>query len=389
MMTKKDSSLGKFYQKITRFFFLKKNSPLMWGIFLLGGVGLVLWWISAPRDIVIGVVYSTNPSEQFMESKMLSAARAYADWYNETARGRKIRLVTATYLADPTVALGELKEQGALAVLGFPTSTSALEALPAAAHYKLPLISPSASSSLLSQGDDWFFRARSSTAEDARQMIALFGKVGITEIALISYSGNPGYVMPLLWDLKKRGEPRIARELFDLSIMDLEPFVDENPFDAPQGVLVVGPPIYSLWVAQKARYLWPSSEIVLSAWSLVGVIPEKSGDFPLEFSILGGDVFFSFLVDPEHPFVRYWNNRFVPGVDIQVNNTYLAFTLLLEALKESDFTGGDTLRERLGEYRKLSGLAGEEVEIDRYGDAHGTYFLYRFGPGGYEEVVSQ
>ena len=319
---------------------------------------------------------------------MLSAARAYADWYNESSRGRKIRLVTATYFVDPTVALGELKEQGALGVIGFPTSTSAIEALEVAEHYKLPLISPSASSSFLSQKDDWFFRMRSSTAEDARQMITLFRSIGVTEITLISYSGNPGYVMPFLWDLKRRGEPRIARELYDLSIMDLEPFIDENPLDAPQGVFVVGPPIYSLWVAQKARYLWPSSKIILSGWSLVGVVPEKSSDFPLDFSILGGDSFFPFLVDTGHPFVQYWNSRFIPGVDIQVNNTYLAMTLLLEALKDTGYAGGEPLRQSLAQYRKLSGLAGE-MEIDRYGDAHAKHFLYRFGPRGYEEVMPE
>ncbi len=388
MITKQSFSLRKLYQKVPLLGCLNKVSSPVWGALLLSGCIFLFWWVMLPRDIVIGVAYSTNPSDQFMESKMLNAARAYADWHNENTRGRKIRLLTATYFVDPTVALGELKEQGALGVIGFSTSTTALEALEAAEHYKLPMVSPSASSSLLSRKDDWLFRVRSSTAEEARQLITLFASVGIAEITLISSSGNPGYVMPLLWDLKKRGEPRVARELYDLDIMNLEPFVDENPFDAPQGVLVVGPPIYALWVAQKARYLWPSSEIVLSPWSLVGLIPEKSSDLPFGFSVLGTDTFFPFLVDPEHPFVRYWNSRFVPRVDTLVNGTYLAMILLLDALKDTGYEGGEPLRESLRKYRKLSGIAGD-VEIDRYGDAHATHFLYRLAPGGYEEVVQK
>ena len=380
-----------FYQKTPEFLAAKtKRLSFSVRIFLFllvfsGGVFL-LERALFPSEIVIGLAYSTNPSNQFIESRLFSAARAYVDWHNETFRGRKIRLVAATYLADPTAALGELKEKGALGVISFSSSSASLEALSGAAHYKLPLVSTSASSSLLSQRDDWFFRVRCSTAEDARETISLFGALGISEIALVSFSGNPGYVVPFVWDIKKRGEPRIAREFYDLSLMDLEPFRDENPFMSPPGVLVVGPPVYSLWIAQKAHYLWPSAEIVFSFWSLAGVIPEKSDDFPLDFSILGGDTFFPFLVDPEHPFVRYWNSRFIPGVDTLINNTYLAFTLLLEALEDTNFSGGEDLRRSLGQYRKLSGLAGE-IEIDRYGDAHGNYFLYRFGPEGYEEVL--
>lgn len=380
-----------FYQKTTEFLAAKtKRLPPSIRIFLfllvLSGGVMLLGKILFPSEIVIGLAYSTNPSNQFMESRMFSAARAYVDWHNETSRGRKIKLVTANYLMDPTAALGELKEKGALGVIGFTISTASLEALPGAAHYQLPLISVTTSTSLLSQKEDWFFRVHPSTAEEARETISMFEALGIFEINLVSFSGNPGYVVPLVWDIKKRGEPRIAREFFDLSIMEMEPFRDVAPFSAPLGILVVGPPIYSLWIAQKAHYLWPSAKIVFSLWSLMGLIPEKSSDFPLEFTVFGGDTFFPFLVNTEHPFVRYWDSRFISGVDALVNNTYLAFTLLLDALEDADFAGGETLRQSLGRYRKIPGLAGE-IEMDRYGDAHAKYFLYRFNPQGYEEVL--
>ncbi|HPJ26772.1 MAG TPA: hypothetical protein PLW97_11210 [Synergistaceae bacterium] len=384
MKTDVRSFPGQFYQKILRAFLPQKSFLLLGALFLGGGI-LFLWFPHYPREIVIGLAYSTNPENQFMESRMFSSARAYVDWHNENTRGKKIRLVTASYLMDPTVALGELKEQGALGIVGFSSSSSVMEGLDAAVFYELPLVAVSASSSFLSRKDDWLFRVRSSTAEDAREIISLFGSEGISEIALVSFSGNPGYVVPFVWDLKKRGEPRVAREFFDLSLMEREPFRDENPFSAPRGVLVVGPPVYSLWIAQKARYLWPSSQIVLSQWSLAGMIPEKNEDFPLDFSVLGADTFFPFLVNKQHPFVRYWESRFAPGVDTLVNNTYLAFSLLLDALKESGFSGGEELRQSLAQYRKLSGLAGE-IEIDHYGDAHAAYYLYRFGPRGYEKV---
>lgn len=302
---------------------------------------------------------------------MLAAAKTYVEWHNRF-REPRIRLEVASYLRSPVAALVELRRRGAVAVLGFTTSDTGLDAVSAAERLGLPLIAVSASTSMLAGKDDWFFRVQPSTRVDSSAYSRLFRFRNIGTLAVVATWDNAPYVFSFIRDIYVKGVPRI---LGPFRLSEIQHADRALAALDPDGVLVVGPTPFSIWVSQRVSKLWPRAELFLSLWSVTGLL---SPEYPL----LGKPFFFSTVFSPlalsgEHPFVAAWRDEYAADLTFSVHRTFLALELFRQAAMEVKENTAASLRNALAVSRHVEGPGGSVI-MDRYGDAHAEPFFFRW-----------
>lgn len=104
-----------------------------------------------------------------------------------------IELVQADSRCDPKsakTAMQSLIDKGVVAVIGDGCSSASLAALPLANNNKIPMVSPSASSTALSIPNDYFFRVIPSDNYQAKYMAQAIRAKGITNVAVF-YTNEP------------------------------------------------------------------------------------------------------------------------------------------------------------------------------------------------------
>lgn len=104
-----------------------------------------------------------------------------------------VELVQADSQCNPKVArtaMQSLIDQGVVAVIGDGCSSASLAALTIANSNKIPMVSPSASSTTLSIANDYFFRVIPSDNYQAAYIAQAIRKQGITHVAVF-YTNEP------------------------------------------------------------------------------------------------------------------------------------------------------------------------------------------------------
>jgi branched-chain amino acid transport system substrate-binding protein len=104
-----------------------------------------------------------------------------------------IQLIQADSQCSPKtakVAMQSLIDQGVVAVIGDGCSSASLAALTLANSNKIPMVSPSASSTALSIANDYFFRVVPSDNYQAAYIAQAIRKKGITRVAVF-YTNEP------------------------------------------------------------------------------------------------------------------------------------------------------------------------------------------------------
>lgn len=302
---------------------------------------------------------------------MFAAAKTYVEWHNRF-REPKIRLEVASYLQSPVAALLELQRRGAVAVLGFTTSDTGLDAASVAERLEMPLIAVSASTSMLAGKDDWFFRVQPSTRADSSAYSRLFRFRSIRTLAVVATWDNAPYVLAFVRDLYVKGSPRILGPFLLSEIQQADGALAALN---PDGILVVGPTPFSIWASQRATKLWPRAELFLSLWSVTGL------GFR-EYSLLDRPFLFSTAFSPlaiseEHPFVVAWREEYTADVTFTVHRTFLALELFRLAVEDVERGNAASFRESLAMSRHIEGPGGDVI-MDRYGDAHAQPRFFRW-----------
>ena len=104
-----------------------------------------------------------------------------------------IEIVQADSRCDPKTAktaMQSLIDKGVIAVIGDGCSSASLAALPLANNNKVPMVSPSASSTALSIPNDYFFRVIPSDNYQAKYIARAIRAKGITNVAVF-YTNEP------------------------------------------------------------------------------------------------------------------------------------------------------------------------------------------------------
>lgn len=337
--------------------------------------GLLFYKLSTPV-VIIGVAVNEKVAFSAPEGAMLSVIKSYVLWHN-SSRGDSYRLQVevATFGDDVAEAVNELSGRGAAVVVGFPLSWEAAAAAEAAERFEIPVVSPSASSSAMSDRDDWFFRMATDTDKEGKALARLMSFLNLDGPIVYRSPYNDAYVNSLVEDLER---------LSDTTPSGVVVYPDmAGDSLSGDGVVIIAEPSRSYWILQDVLLHYPPVPIFLSRWSQVS-------DFQYFFDIAGADFYFSSVYDPtsipEGDFVRFLLNEREVNMGVFSRYTVAAMTYLASVLDEDPRARGKELRVMLSRPRTVEG-PGWTLELNRYGDVESEIRVYRFKDGSVEEVM--
>lgn len=289
--------------------------------------------------------------------------------------GRPIELLVRDDGQDPDMARRvdeELMASGVIAIIGHMTSEISLAVLPLINSKLTVMISPTASSAMLSGQKDFFFRVFEAVDRETVQLAswAKMEGLGLKSMVVLYDLDNRAYAEDYAQRFQKAYtelngqvlamiglESSRALDAFELSqrIRSLE----------PDGVLLVLNSMDTAFVLQHLRASGWRGTAFASKWSMTKEILEQ-GNKASEglYSIT------NFL--PEHPSQRYRSfregflKRFRREPDFPAASGYEAAQLLFIAYEEA-LSGGKRLAEAITRIGQFEGLQSR-IHLDEFGD---------------------
>lgn len=274
-------------------------------------------------------------------------------------------------------ALKSLADLGVVAVIGHMLSTQCLEVLPLLQEFDLPLISPVASSSLLSGKKDLFFRMRPDTDTPSRALARYLAAKGWRRVAVAYDAKNPSYTSPWVSVFSE------AMTSLGGQVLIREPFsaLDDVPLtlsilrllnDAPDAVLIVASATDTARLVHRLTRFRPEARLFGVGWAQTDRLLTDGGssveqlflatnDPPVEAPPLARD------------FVHAYRKRFGATPSFAAARGYDAVRFLAMAL---EVTQGrrEKLAETLSQPRVFEGVLGR-LAMDGFGDVHGESYL--------------
>ncbi len=274
-------------------------------------------------------------------------------------------------------ALKSLAALGVVTVIGHMLSTQCLEVLPLLQELDLPLISPVASSSLLSGKKDLFFRMRPDTDAPARALARYLVAKGWRRVAVTYDAKNPSYTSPWVSAfseaLTSLGGQVLIREPFSpLDDVPLTLSILRLLNDAPDAVLIVASATDTARVVRRLVRFKPEARLFGVGWaqtdrlltdggSSVEQLVLATNDPPVEAPPLARD------------FVHAYRSRFGVTPSFASARGYDAVRFLSMALEKTQGRR-EGLAEALSQPRVFEGVLGP-LAMDGFGDAHGQSYL--------------
>lgn len=357
---------------------LRRLAPLLAaGVLLAGGLGLVLWQRRQPVLVAVGIDLPLVPGAAIDPTD-----RHTADLYLEEHPGTRIRLVNHLNAPDPArgpASIAALKRQGVQFFITTQASNLAVPSLSQFADGRALAINVSATSTQLSDRDDYFLRIIPDLAQEqraiARQLQAMPGR----RLLVLQDTGNRAYTDPafrvLSAELARSGRWQIVRH--QLPLASFSPQQHRSLLSGDHDVLYVLaggfiPVIGNL--AQLFHTLHPQAPILLTPWARSPAILESAG--PAAGQILVSSIFPARNTDPrvDHYFSRF-ERRFAYPPHAMGLSTRQALEVLDRALASGASTPAAVKRYLLSKPEHSTSLG--VIRFNRYGDVQSTYHFFR------------
>jgi branched-chain amino acid transport system substrate-binding protein len=227
----------------------------------------------APREaIVVGFVASLSGMDYMLGVEGRNAALLFVDELNAAGGvgGRKLRLEVRDLASDDAASpllARELVDAGAVAIVGFYSSSSALKALPVLDDCQVPAISPTSTAAELSGRDDCFFRTIMTSARDPLVLGARMRESGQSRILFIAAAYNKPYYETYLRGLEPLvgiAGPVLYGKLPEIDYGRIEELARDPGYDA---VMIVASSLDSGTIAQKLAQRGLRKPLYLSGWA--------------------------------------------------------------------------------------------------------------------------
>ncbi len=311
-----------------------------------------------------------------------NGARLAVEEINERGgiAGRRLELIVENdegTVEGAQKALRFLAGHGVVAAIGCMLSTQCLGVLPLLQELELPLISPVASSPLLSGKKDFFFRMRPDTDTPARALARYLSAKGWRRVAVIYDARNPTYTEPWVSVFFE------ALVFFGGEVLIREPFstLDDVPTtlsilrllnDAPDVILIVASATDTARIVRRLAAFQTTVRLFGVGWAQTDRLLTDGGH-QVERLVLATN-------DPpieEAPsareFVRAYRKRFGLSPTFAAARGYDALRFLAAALHVTQGRR-ENLVEALSRSYAFDAVLGR-LAIDAFGDAHGEGYL--------------
>ncbi len=295
-------------------------------------------------------------------------------------RGRPVMLLVQNdegTLEGAKRARETLMRQGASVIIGHMLSTQCLNALMTLEDLPIPLVSPVASSALLSGKKDTFFRLRPDTEAPTRLLARHLTARGLKRAGVLYDTKNPGYTEPWLDGFAEAfkalgGEIVFIRGFFELdagSALSFAQYVlQKNPdalllvASAEETARLVVPVVHGGVRASLFGVGWAQTDrLIAQAGQAAEAIVLATNDPPLEETATAQE------------FVRSYQKRFGVLPAFAAARSYDTVRFLVQALESAEGRP-ERLREALAQPKEFEGVFGRMV-MDPYGDVHAESYL--------------
>jgi len=306
--------------------------------------------------------------------------------------GRPVELLIRDDKQDPKEALRmdeELIGQGVIAIIGHMTSAMSMAAKPLIDSKKVLMISPTTSSTVLSQQKDFFFRVYE-TIEGATKTLPefVFRKRGVRTLGAVYDLSNRSYTEDVYTQFRSHYESLGGKILLSETFISgkdklFSPLVQRIRDTRPQGLFILSSASDTAMICQQVYKLNLKAQLILSGWSLTEEFPALGGR-----SVEGAFGITAFDPGNQTPkyleFEKRFRNRFGQGHGFPGLCGYEAAQVLFKAYEEAK---GEVskLPETILRIKTFQGLQGE-IQIDEYGDAHRRKFITAIEGGKFKVI---
>jgi len=334
-----------------------------------------------PKDIVVGFVASLSGIDYMLGIEGRNAALLFVQELNSAGGigGRKLALEIRDLSSDDSrapAAAKELVDLGAAAFIGFYSSSSALKALPALQEARIPIISPTSTSTDLSGKDDVFFRTIMTSAQDPIVLGKQMRDLGQSRALFIAAAYNKPYYETYRMGLEPSTTiigPIYYGTLKELDYGKISSLAKDPGYEA---VMIVASSLDTGTIAQNLALRGLQKPLYLSGWagnedvitygggavegaSLVHQVDvEQSKESALAVKYRA-----AFGIEPSYGAVETWDSMF----------------LLVEGLRAAK-GNPQRLYQALKAIREFEGTSGK-IRMDSFGDATRSLYTKRIQGG--------
>nr|WP_320193142.1 ABC transporter substrate-binding protein [uncultured Desulfobacter sp.] len=365
---------------------LKQNILLLFFVVCLQGCG-------TQEPIRIGFITGTSGHMADMGISARYALQLAVAQCNEAGgiHGRRVELIIKDNQHDADAAIKdvqELIELGVDAMIGPMSSTIATAIVPYLNQSRMVTVSPTATTTLLSGQDDYFFRV-CPTADTQAQVNADYQiqSGNMQRITVAFHRGNPSFCESFIENFKKTfqaggGEINSVISFTSEDGRSFFEIADELLANKPDGILVVANAMDSAMLCQQIRKINSTVKITLSSWSASQRFIEL-GSQAVEGSTLPISVDWNSTAPRYKKFKNDFYSRYRLEPGIGSLNGYNAGQVVLTSLKARK--SGKNLKETILLLGEFNGLQ-RKIKFDAYGDMKGGVFMYTIRNHKFEAV---
>lgn len=306
--------------------------------------------------------------------------------------GRRIELKIEDDLGTPEgarAAENRLIDSGVVAVIGHYTSNQTLEGYAVTQQRGTILISGTASTSLLSEKKDLFFRSVVAT-DTMGQGFAYYIRQqrALSRIAILYDQDNHTYAEPMSQAFSetfhKLGGNIVSQVKFSAAASpDFAPLVNSLRDAQPDGILLIASPTNSAVIAQIIYLSGWRIPLFSSSWGQGDALIQNGGD-----AVEGMEIIIAIDINDPAPELRDFKTRYQklfsrPPIFTAIEG-YETMHILATALKK---TGGEAngLAEALMGIKNFQGLTGP-IRLNEYGDAIRPLYIQKVHARSFETI---
>jgi len=304
-------------------------------------------------------------------------------------RGRPLQLLVENDHDDPDAGLqaaAKLVEQGAAALVGHMASASAIKSVAYLTEKKIPVISPTISSTSYSGKDDYFFRIIGPNDAQGKTLAEEALKRGHKSASAVINMMNSAYTQAVYQGFRNTfeaggGQVNSPQLIHDSNTQDFEALAETLLAEDP-GLLLCATSSFELAsirqaLARRGRQIpvfgsmWARTPdlMVFGGRTVEGVILVSGMDMTADSPGLAR-------------FRKSYAARYGEDPVFSALYGYEAMRILASAIRKAGRTDGPAIKEALLSTRRYAGLY-DEIVFDQFGDTDRPYYLYEVKNGAF------
>ncbi len=361
----------------------KRSSVFLFGLvisaFVLSGC--------AKEPLKIGFIGELSGGQSQLAFDARNGVELYVKQINEDGgiNGHMVELVVKNHGGDDDAALAahkEFLEEDVHFVIGDLLSNKAGTLLESNSD-QLLFVSPSMSTELLSEKDDYIIRTAPLSSEQGKLFAEYALFKNMEDLVIVYDTTNLAYTESVVkaakTSIESKGGSIKALIPFDSSEDELADVSDDILFFEPKEVFLLSSAVDTAFIIQRIKISNPAIETYSVSWSMTKDIIENGGQY------VEGTKFIALFEPEEEPeklqvFNETYEAEYGAEPSFISRLAYDAALVLGESLMEADSFSPRDVKERILSIQTFEGLF-ESFDIDEYGDNNKSYMLIELRDG--------